>query len=322
MWAMINILRDMYAERIEGFRALLSEIRPLDDRISLYAQEALSEIMRADRAIDSIRINPQDIRNEFRQYVESELDRFADVLDERDDLEILQWIASITSAIAECFDRVTSEYRLNEENVEELQTGREIMQSLSQRALVLADSERIRSKLAEADHFVKGIKEQAGVAGETANLKFYGDFANAELKAARRFRVASIVLITATIAIAVFYAVWESLFPPPEPDWTAVVYRTAILVGIGALSAYLARQAGQHRRLYNWANALEVQLQSFQNFIAPMTDEERREVRLNFARRVLGSPPDPKTGESSDDTVPTAQLLDIAAAAIRRGATP
>jgi hypothetical protein len=52
-----------------------------------------------------------------------------------------------------------------------------------------------------------------------------------------------------------------------------------------------------------------------------MTDENGHEVRLHFARRVLGSPPDPKTGESSDDTVPTARLLDIVSAALRRGTT-
>jgi hypothetical protein len=186
---------------------------------------------------------------------------------------------------------------------------------------VLLDREALREAVEQANSLVDDIKEQAGFAGETGNLTFYRKFAADELTAARRFRIASIVLISTTVGIATFYAVWEFNHPATEPDWTAVVYRTAILIGIGALSAYLARQAGQHRRLYNWANALEVQLQSFQNFIAPMTDEERHEVRLHFARRVLGSPPDPKTRESSDDTVPTAQLLDLASVAIRRGTT-
>jgi hypothetical protein len=312
----------MYEERIEAFREHVGELRGVSEESIAAVNGALDAIAQFDTTFQAFKNPALQDGTTIQSTIESTLDALRDAVSAGSSASLLSWVTSATERLYNYVIQLINEHNYSENVISTLRHVIAVSVEAGQRAYVLLDREALRSAVEQANSLVEEIKEQAGIAGETANLTFYRDFAATELKAAHGFRVASIVLISVTVAVAAIYAIVEAIpSDPAEPDWTAVVYRTAILVGIGALSAYLARQAGQHRRLYNWANALEVQLQSFQNFIAPMTDEERHEVRLHFARRVLGSPPDPKTGESSDDTVPTAQLLDIASAAIRRGTT-
>lgn len=312
----------MYEERIRSLAALLAESDHIDPAVLQFAIDALESLAGADNTVARMPERAAAFGDHFKSAVGPRLDEFASALSLKSDLALLRWVASIASSAAEAVAGPVRNLTLSGTTKDLARDLQDRLDKISQQALSMADALKIRAALSEATSLVADIKEQAGAAGDAGNVAFYREFADQELKAATRFRVASIVLISATVGIAAFYALWGLFHPAEEPQWTAVVYRTAILVGIGALAAYLARQAGQHRRIYNWANALEVQLLSYQNFVAPMTDEERSEIRLHFARRVLGAPPDPKTGETSDDTVPAAQLIDLAMATVRRNAQP
>ncbi len=102
-----------------------------------------------------------------------------------------------------------------------------------------------------------------------------------------------------------------------EPgDWTGVTFRLAIAAGAGTLAAYFGRQSGQHRRLYNWARSTQVQLESFRHSSRGFLQRSR--VRCTHPRATRTRAPPEKSGDSSEDSVGSAQLLDIVATLARR----
>lgn len=141
-------------------------------------------------------------------------------------------------------------------------------------------------------------------------LKDYGEN---EAKAARLFRIATITLIAVGIGMTL-------LLPHPAtstvPD---VAYRLAILGGVFGLAAYLSRQAHNHRTISVWANTIRVQLETFDAFLDPVTDEAVKDrLRADFATRVFG--PNPAAGEEGGVTL-SSDLVKEAVAALAKTST-
>ena len=174
---------------------------------------------------------------------------------------------------------------------------------------LLAIVERAREALGAAQEAATKAKGAAGIAGGAALSGHFSTYAQTERRAAETFRLLSIAALIAAVIVAIF-------IHPAEGDWSGVVYRVAILGGVGALSAYFARQAGHHRRVFNWAKGLEVQLQSFPAFIEQTGTGARDDIYRAFAHRVLGAPPESSGG--SDDTLPTGQLIEALIALAKR----
>lgn len=99
-------------------------------------------------------------------------------------------------------------------------------------------------------------------------------------------------------------------------DWQATITHIAVVGSLLGASAYAARLASVHRGTADWAESIKVQLETFQDFLGVIKDEDtRHRVYEDFGRRVLGPPP--VNGEESSP-LPAAQLLDLLAAASRR----
>lgn len=178
--------------------------------------------------------------------------------------------------------------------------------------------DRSRRLVAEISDSLEKAQTAAGVTGALTLASYFGGYATEEKKTADRFRFATIVGIGIAIIVAIVFAAIEIARPAPrtDADWVLFASHVTIVLGIGALTAYLGRQSGQHRRMYNWARSMEVQLKSFPAFIEPLEDEVQADLYRVFARRVLAAPPDRDQG--SDDAVPTAQVLDVVLAALKR----
>ncbi|TGY35033.1 hypothetical protein E5344_12165 [Microbacterium laevaniformans] len=165
--------------------------------------------------------------------------------------------------------------------------------------------------LTEAQAAAGKAQVAAGIAGGASLSDHFRDYAKSERRAAEVFRGLSIAAILATILAAL------AVEHPAAGDWVGFTYRVAILAGVGALSAYFARQASHHRRAYNWAKGLEVQLKSFPAFIDPADSEVKADIYRDFARRVLGAPPE-SSKEGGEDSLPTAQLIEALIALAKR----
>jgi hypothetical protein len=165
-------------------------------------------------------------------------------------------------------------------------------------------SQRAAKYLDQARKASEAASDAAGVTGSVSLSEYFASYARSERIAAEWFRGATIIGIIAT-AVAVY------LVPHPDgDDWAGIVYRLAVLGALGALFAYLAKQAGQHRRVANWAKSIDVQLKSFRAFVEGAPEDEHGAIYRAFANRVLGNPPE-KAKDSSDDTLPAAQVIDL-----------
>ncbi|MDF2917226.1 MAG: hypothetical protein K0S70_1443 [Microbacterium sp.] len=148
-------------------------------------------------------------------------------------------------------------------------------------------------------------RASAGNAGAADLSTHFGDYADRELRLSFGFRVATFLGFGGSIAAALLLHLDISEISVPS-----LVYRLTLTIGIAGLAAYFARLGGQHRRLGNWARSVQVQLQSLGAFTATITDETvRNQVQQEFARRVLGAPPERAAGGNDQVSIPVAEIL-------------
>lgn len=169
---------------------------------------------------------------------------------------------------------------------------------------VLNDTVNIRTEVTrlvnQASVAANDAKEAAADIGSNELSAMYERYAKSHLRRAMWFRAWTIGLLGAGVAVAaalvlgIDFSGWLPIHThAPTSEWTPVAYRLAVVAGLAALAAYLGRQAGNHRRLGEWASAIEIQLRAFNAFIAKIADPKvRDEAQLAFARRVLGPAPD------------------------------
>lgn len=140
--------------------------------------------------------------------------------------------------------------------------------------------------------------------------------AKSSARAAFWFRVGTLATLFAAAVLGVFYAVDAPNHS--HDDWRAVVYRIAILSALGAIAAYLGRQAGNYHRIATWARAIEIQLKAFLGFVNEIEDPEARQTMYAlFGKRVLDAPPDGRG--SGDEVTNLIQPVVEQAARIRSG---
>jgi len=143
---------------------------------------------------------------------------------------------------------------------------------------------------------------------------YFKDYAEEQKKRADYFRVATLVLISAT-TLAAF-----ALSAIPSSGWTAFAARISFVAAVAALAAYCGRQSTLHRRLADWARTLQVQLLSLSAFIEPISGPDARDqVYSAFARRVLGAPPmNMKEDSDGNAQLSMPQVLELLTAYVKK----
>lgn len=182
---------------------------------------------------------------------------------------------------------------------------------MAQRGYSILDQRALWAALLEARATER--RRASGEQGQRDLAMYFNQYAEKELSLATWFRWASMVLIGCAVGIAGW-----GLFV--SEDDGHIVKRALTAAAVAGFAAYLARQSGQHRRIYNWVKGLSVQLQSLTMFMDAVPDEVRADVYRDFSRRALGAPPDSRRGES-DDSLSASQLLDIVTAVAKRPPT-
>ena len=237
------------------------------------------------------------------------------------DSELLSWTRELTIILREALLEEASSLQRNEEwdgertsdisrifkIVGDLEAEIQITASMEDASRFAVEAEQ---SALDAESAARTARSAAGLVGE-ANLSLHFEqYAAREMRTANWFRASAVLTIVATIVIAI-------ALPHPNPDdVSAVIYRLAQLLGVAGLATYLGRQAGQHRRVGNWAESLHVQLKSFTAFIEPLIEGPiRDEIHGVFARRLLGDIPErpQKSGNSTD-----AHVLELLAILAKR----
>lgn len=173
--------------------------------------------------------------------------------------------------------------------------------------------------LTRAEASAAKASEAAGSTSESTMAQHYQALATNESDAARQFRFWTIIStifggMTAGIFVLGPTLGWDEV-NVESGDWVHLVQRSIVTAAVFAFSAYLSRQAHQHRAMANWAGSLAVQLQTFEAFLAPINSEDVRDhLRTSFATRVFGNHPAIKGEPSETGTTAVAEkALDIIA---------
>lgn len=193
--------------------------------------------------------------------------------------------------------------------LESLRTLR-LLDGLRDRTTPLIDSVEVAKIEAEkASDELSRLRDELTAAhaeksqGELSNQ--FKALRNREHATSWAFRLATLALAGLAIAFAINV--------PTNTDWPDIAAHLAIVAILGGSSAYTARLGSSHRATGDWADSVRVQLNTFQDFLGVVQDEDARmRVYEEFGRRVLGPPP-AVNGEPADNgAMPVAQLMQLA----------
>lgn len=315
----------MFAERIQGLNLQVHNDGGFEPATQHVLGDELELFQEIDRMLEVIGY-PIDYQGAiFPKLGEELLDRLRDAIATGEDRAILDWVRAASSELSAHVDALNDMDLLRDAESRGI-AGRTAL--VAQQASALMDQAIFRASAVqlneELQESVEKAKDAAGEVGNASLSSHFASYADEELRSANGFRNAALTGFALALAFALLFGNGkDGWFLTFQNDWTALAFKVAGAAGIGGISAYLARQAGQHRRMSNWARSMAVQLQSFPAFIEPLAYEEQAEMYRMLARRVLTAPPE-KSGDASEDSVGAAQLLDLVTNLAKRssGNTP
>ncbi|MDQ0539952.1 MULTISPECIES: hypothetical protein [Curtobacterium] len=147
--------------------------------------------------------------------------------------------------------------------------------------------------------------DAAGESGRHSLSEHFADYAISELRAADRFRWATLIALSLAGSVAIFV-------PYASVDAAGIVRHSLQVLALGGVGTFLAAQSANHRRVGNWSKSIEVQLRSFRAFVDPIQDAAA-EARLYemLGTRILGAPPGALRSTGVDGKL-VAQLVEMA----------
>jgi hypothetical protein len=152
--------------------------------------------------------------------------------------------------------------------------------------------EEIVSKLdVEADDAIAGIQAQEAKAGDmvsafaaagTANA--YGKEAKEQAGIANNWRLLAVVLATAAVLIALALLVFED----KKHTAAEAIGRAAVVLALGGVAGYAARQSARHRRREEVARHRELDIVVFGPFIRDLPEDKQTDARMQLVGRTFG----------------------------------
>lgn len=190
----------------------------------------------------------------------------------------------------------------------------ELTDYLRQQAERLSVRKLLREATEARDETVRvrdDAQRAAGVVADTELAEEFKRYAAREERTANRLRAACMATLGLIAAVA-FALIWHATGQRDLSAWEELA-RVGVTIPLGALAAYLGREASHHRQHARWAEQLVVQLRTLDAYCAPLADEQRAEMRIALGRRVflseipkLGGGSGPEEGPA--DTLRVLQL--------------
>lgn len=303
----------MFEERVAGLRRTVQELqidpehRDLLSKTLDVLRRAYTELDERSRYFDTTgRIPP------WEHYFERSLQDFRDALGDGEEGVLLTWAER---ALALCVEAFQKDASIPDGQDSHLDTELALIMSMKDRASLALDllsySRRAEQTLASIEESQVKAQVAAGEIGESSFVRHFADHARSQRNYAEILRWLTVTLIGGVTAYAILAE------HPAANDWVGLFSRGAVVAGITAISAYLARQSGQHRRASEWARAIEIQLRTFPAFVEGVSDDDRSFIVRQLATRILASPPE-KGPSSGEDLVSFAQALDVVGSVAKR----
>ena len=150
--------------------------------------------------------------------------------------------------------------------------------------------------LAEQDRAAKGLmnlleehKRQAekvvGIISATGMVHGYQTTANEEHDASKKWQTIAAFTLGLWIVVAI---VFFALTYDRELTWTAVTRQLLISTPFVLLAGFAALQSASHQKAERQLRQAELEIASFDPFLATLTDEERNKAKLEFAAKHFG----------------------------------
>ena len=172
-------------------------------------------------------------------------------------------------------------------------------------ALLNSANESYKSSLAGSESKCEGLLSEigthrseaerlVGIISMTGMVGGYQRVANVERDAFVRWRIGTVLSMLLLSAFAI-YTFFAAVSPEFQPGMFA--NRLFVTVTLAILAGYSAFQADRHRRSEIENRRMELELASFDPFLASLTDDERNELKKVVADRLFGRSP-----TNGDDT--------------------
>lgn len=144
-----------------------------------------------------------------------------------------------------------------------------------------------------------------GIISMTGMVGGYQKVANKEKSAFVRWRIGTVIcmILLVTFGVYTFYTTVSENF-----DSAIFANRLFVTVTLALLSGYSALQADRHRKAEVENRRMELELASFDPFLASLTDEERNELKKNMAERIFGRH---ATSHKNNEQVSPNALVDL-----------
>lgn len=169
---------------------------------------------------------------------------------------------------------------------------------------ILRDVEHTRDKAVEV---LRETREAAGeVASGSLSAHFHTYGRNAVIAAEVLRAFATITLA----GIVVYVVTTVPSLVSGGASISSIVARLSFTIPLGILVAYLARESSKHREDARWAYKNSIRLRTFDAFVAPLSDSQAAELRVEFGRQVfLSEDSGRQDSEGSTVVTETASLL-------------
>ncbi|MDQ0376563.1 hypothetical protein [Amycolatopsis thermophila] len=149
--------------------------------------------------------------------------------------------------------------------------------------LARLDTNRARD---ETQRVLEISKQAAGITGSNQLAIHFAAYAHSEYRAANLLRLTTVILI---VAIVVMAGIALSGPPSNASAFVPQIPHLALSIPVAALAAYLAREAGKHRRNAEWGKRFEIQLLTLEAYIAPLPDDSKQKMREQLGERVFAA---------------------------------
>ncbi|MFD4673728.1 hypothetical protein ACFWNN_28685 [Lentzea sp. NPDC058450] len=146
---------------------------------------------------------------------------------------------------------------------------------------IVSDAKKARDEVVSV---LEDARQAAGEAADAVLSVHFSKFAAGEQRRAEWLRggaIGCLMVLVLAAAIILPQAVKS------DSTVASVLARLTFSIPLAVLAAYLGKESSKHRELARWARQLEVRLLTFDAFVAPLSEDQRREQRVAFGDQIF-----------------------------------
>ena len=148
-----------------------------------------------------------------------------------------------------------------------------------------------------------------GIVSDTALIGEASKRANADRWASRVWSVIAVLLGISAVLYAVLAA--DAHDPTADQDWSGIALHALIVLSIGGVATFAARQASEHRSAQRDHEHMAIRLAAIKPFLRDMEegDSSRNRVLEDVAQKLFAARTSPEGGSGADALPPSTMQL-------------